>query len=186
MRAALLALAVLGGCRCESDPPPDRTKEEGAPAMPWYGVAVGGLKLQLPRSFQPSPQHSVGNSVLFLDDEKGGYRATVLVYWNVWEGTIEAWAEHNRLKYDYPESPTKVLERGWTTVGGRRAFYMVYELQAKVPKLGNREKPFLLIDWYVAHDGHAGYIRGIALQDRFAFEYRPIFEQIAARATYAR
>jgi hypothetical protein len=126
----------------------------------------------------------MGNQVLFLDDEKGGYRATVLVYWNDWQGGIEQWAEHNRLKYDYPESPGKIREQGWTTVGGRRAYYMVYELTAKVPKLENREQPFLLIDWYLVHDGKAGYLRGIALQNRFSFEYRPLFESIADQARF--
>jgi len=181
MRGLLLLLVPLSGCRCEEEPPPEPEMPRPDP-VEWYETTVGGFRLSLPESF--SDRRDYGEQTLFLGPMDQGFQTTVLAYWVESGRSLEDWAEFNRLKYEGGRDV--VHEKRWTTLGGRRAYSILREIEQAVPRLGNRRMPFFILDWYVVHDGRAGYLRGIAHKSSFAFRWRPVFEEIARRVRYVK
>lgn len=183
MRALFGLIVLLAGCTCEEakEPPP----RPPPPVVEWKSIVVENIRLELPEPFTREEPKKIGPQVLFMDTEKGGHRATVLVFWIKSPRSIEDWAKFNRDKWD-PRGPVQVLDEGWTTAGGRKAYFLIREEKSAVPKLDGKVMPFLIIDFYLQFEGHVGYVRGIALKNRFAFEYRPLFEEIAGRLRYVK
>jgi hypothetical protein len=181
LRATLL-LVLLAGCRCE----PGEKPKPAPPKVVWQGVTFGPSHLQLPEAFlrdkQPMRRE---NQVFFVGPDAGGHKVTVTVYWQKSNKSIEEWAEFNRLKWA-PPNPVPIHAQEWTTVGGRKAFYMLREENARVPQRDNKELPFLLMEWYLQVDGHVGFVRGICLKSEFAFRWEPVFAEMARRITYVR
>jgi hypothetical protein len=190
MRAAILLalLACCGGCTgCNGeDPKPDKQPETDPPAtVAWKQFNYGGVRMALPETFTKKLQRPEGTKqILFFGPWDKGFQPVVSVLWAESEMNVERWADIRRGKYDHPESPGKVIEKRWTSIGGCRAFMMVYEQTAPDPKRDNQIRRFMTIDWYFQTRGHVGFLRGVSAQEEFPFKYRPLFEKIAAQVRF--
>ena len=177
-------LLLLAGCRCENDATP--RKKPGVkppPAIEWKSAAYGHIQVSLPTTWLED-HRPMGNQYFFFGPKVDGFKPNFQIEWKKSALTIDRWAVINREKHDHSGGHATVHEKGWTKVGGRRAYYMVYEQLSRDPGRDNSKARFSTIDWYIQYDGHIGMLRGLSRQESFAFEYRPLFEQIVARVRY--
>jgi len=183
-RALTILLAVLAvGCSCEKEPQPEpetpKRKNEPVP-IPMTRVTWKRLAFPLPTAWKDNPRGAANGNQILFDGPRGDGEPTVSLLWVESKRPLDNWAAYSRDKYDHPESSAKVLQTGWTTAGGKRAFFMVYALSRDAPATDLADATHITIDWYFRHDGHVGFLRCTCQKGYFAGGYRSLFESIAS------
>ena len=165
------------------EPEPPAAKPAPGVKLKMTTATWGGLRFPVPEAWKSNVRYYGKGQVLF-DGPRDKGAPVLSAFWTVSDRTIEDLAQHWTDKYDNPGSLARILERGWTTVGGRRAYVMVYEL--KPPGVSNElaAGTHIQIDWYVQTRGHVGFVRGTCERAFFPIDYRPLFEAIAAQTKY--
>ena len=142
-----------------------------------------GMRFPVPEAWKSNVRYYGKGQVLF-DGPRDKGAPVISAYWAESSRTIDSWAQHWADKYDNPTSLARILERRWTTVGGRRAYVMVYELQQPGTAREAARGTHIQIDWYVQTRGYVGFLRGTCERTFFPADYRPLFEAIAAQTTF--
>ena len=165
------------------DPEPPAVKPAPGVKLKMTMANWGGLRFPVPESWKSNTRYYGKGQVLF-DGPRDKGAPVISAFWTESNRTIENWAQHWTDKYDNPTSLARILEQRWTTVGGRRAYVMAYELQqpgtAHEPETGTH----IQIDWYLQTRGYVGFLRCTCERAFFPIDYRPLFETIAAQTTY--
>jgi len=187
MRLLPLVVAILLGCSEEQEKDPQSQSSSTAPevvtlpptvSIPLTQVTWGRLKFPLPTEWRDNPRHAANGRQIVFDGPREKGEPTVSLYWVESPRTLDSWASYCRNKYDHEGDAANVLERGWSKAGGKRAYYMVYELGRGEPVAGFTGT-HVTIDWYFRDDGHVGFLRCTCLKEYFANGYRRLFESIA-------
>jgi len=179
--APVVLLALLVGCSCEKEPPPKTPRpvvQEPVP-VPMSQATWGRIRFRIPTAWKDHRRLAADGHQIIFDGPRDKGEPTVSLYWVESRRTLEDWAEYMRRKYDTPGGPGLVVEQGWTSLGRKRAYYMIYELARDKPMVGIEGGTHMTIDYYFQHDGHVGFLRGTSLKEYFPGEYRALFARIA-------
>ena len=145
----------------------------------------GGLRFPVPVEWKDN-RRTAGLAQVLFDGPRDKGAPVVSAFWIKSEKNIDAWAQSWVDKYDQPKSMARVIEKTWTTIGGRRAFLMVYELQDPGAKTELEATTHIEMGWFLQNAGHVGFFRCTSERAYFPIDYRPFFESLAARITYLR